>query len=108
MLIQQYEVGHFNVFCYLVGDEKAHEGLFIDPADDTGRLISEAESYGLKIKYIVNTHAHVDHVMGNQEMVKRTKAKIVIHEKDANHLARTPTYLLEMFKATPSPRLTSW
>ena len=50
----------------LVGDEETQEGLFIDPADDADRLISEARSNGLsKIRYIVNTHAHVDHVMGN-------------------------------------------
>lgn len=103
MVIEQYEVGGFAIFCYLIGDEEAKEGLFIDPAGETERLISEAESYGLKIKYIVNTHSHVDHVMGNKEMVKRTKAKIIIHEKDAGNLTRTPSYLLEMFSAAPSP-----
>lgn len=103
MVLEQYEVGQFGVFCYLVGDEKAKEGLLIDPADEADRLIAEAESYGLKIKYIVNTHSHIDHVMGNKEMVKKTKAKIIIHEKDAGNLARAPSYLLEMFSAAPSP-----
>ena len=103
MVIKQYEVGNFNVFCYLLGDEEAQEGLLIDPADDADWLLSEAESYGLKIKTIVNTHGHVDHVMGNQEIVRRTMARIVIHEKDAVRLRQPPSYLLEMFHATPSP-----
>jgi len=104
MIVKQYEVGNFGVFSYLIGDEETKEGLFIDPADDADRLLSEAKSHGLnKIKYIVNTHSHVDHIMGNAEMIKKTGAKIVIHEKDANLLTQTPSYLLEMFSATTSP-----
>ena len=105
MLVKQYEVGNFAVFCYLIGDEESREGLLIDPADDAKRLLGEAKSYGLdKIKYIVNTHSHVDHIMGNAEMAKKTGAKIVIHEKDARDLVRVPPYLLEMFGAKPSPQ----
>lgn len=104
MIVKQYEVGNFAVFCYLIGDEETEEGLFIDPSDDATRLLSEAKSHGLnKIKYIVNTHSHVDHIMGNAEMVKKTGAKLIIHQDDAMALGQTPSYLLEMFGATPSP-----
>jgi glyoxylase-like metal-dependent hydrolase (beta-lactamase superfamily II) len=98
-------VGHFAVFCYLIGDEESQEALFIDPADDAKMLLAEAKSHGFnKTKYIVNTHSHVDHIMGNAEMVKKTGAKIVIHEEDAGDLVRVPPYLLDMFDATPSPQ----
>jgi hydroxyacylglutathione hydrolase len=103
MIFNQYEVGNYSIFCYLIGDEEAGEGLFIDPADDTDRLLSEAKSHGLTVKYIVNTHAHVDHIMGNAEMVKKTGAKIIIHEEDAPLLVRQPKDLVAMFKARPSP-----
>jgi glyoxylase-like metal-dependent hydrolase (beta-lactamase superfamily II) len=104
MIVKQYEVGNFAIFSYLIGDEESQEGLFIDPADDTSRLIAEAQSHGLNnIKYIINTHSHVDHVMGNGEMARRTGAKIVIHEEDATALVQTPSYLLEMFNAKISP-----
>ena len=104
MVVEQFEVGNFSIFCYLIGDEETQEGIFIDPADESDRLLSEARSHGLnKIKYIVNTHSHVDHIMGNAAMVKKTGAKIAIHEKDAASLVRTDPYLLEMFRATPSP-----
>jgi glyoxylase-like metal-dependent hydrolase (beta-lactamase superfamily II) len=104
MISKQYEVGNFSVFCYLIGDEETEEGLLIDPSDETDFILSEAKSKGIsKIKYIVNTHAHVDHVMGNTKMKKRTDAKIVIHEDDADHLVLTPPDLLEMFNAEISP-----
>jgi glyoxylase-like metal-dependent hydrolase (beta-lactamase superfamily II) len=104
MVVEQYEVGNFGIFCYLIGDEESQEGLFIDPADDAQKLLAEAGSHGLtKIRYIVNTHSHVDHIMGNAEMAKKTGAKIIIHQKDASALVRTPSDLLEMFGAAPSP-----
>jgi len=104
MVFKQYEVGNFAVFCYLIGDEEIKEGLFIDPADDVERLIADAKSQGVnRIKYIINTHSHVDHTMGNAEMVKKTGAEIIIHEEDAPFLTRTPSDLLMMFRAKPSP-----
>lgn len=104
MVVKQYEVGNFAVFCYLIGDEESQEGLFIDPADDAKTLLAEAKSHGLnRIRYIVNTHSHIDHIMGNAEMAKKTGAKILIHEEDAAALIRTPPYMLEMFRATASP-----
>lgn len=104
MVFKQIEVGSFSVFCYLIGDEETKEGLFIDPADEADMLISEAKSNGIdQIKYIVNTHFHIDHSMGNAEMVKKIGAKIVIHEGDAKYLSRPSPELLTMFRATPSP-----
>jgi hydroxyacylglutathione hydrolase len=103
LLIRQFEVGNFNIFAYLIGDEQAKEGLFIDPAAGHDLLLKEAASHGLTIKYIVNTHSHIDHVMGNKEMVRRTGAKIIIHEADAPGLLNTPRNLLDMFGAESPP-----
>jgi glyoxylase-like metal-dependent hydrolase (beta-lactamase superfamily II) len=96
-------VGDFSIFSYLIGDEEAREGLFIDPADETDMLLKEAASLGLTIKYIVNTHSHIDHVMGNRKMVQKTGAKIILHEADALGLRNTPRDIMEMFGAEESP-----
>ena len=103
MILQQMQVGQMAVFAYLLGDPQSGEALVIDPADETDEILSAAEKNGLKIKYIVNTHGHVDHISGNSDMKKRTGAQIVIHEDDAYRLTSTPAALLSMFHAKPSP-----
>ncbi|MCK5553366.1 MAG: MBL fold metallo-hydrolase, partial [Deltaproteobacteria bacterium] len=103
MVLGQYEVGSFAVFAYLVGDEETGKGLIIDPADETEMLIEEAKKFGIEITYIVNTHGHVDHIMGNAEMKRRTGAEIIIHEAEEEWLVHTPSYMLDMFRAQPSP-----
>ena len=103
MLVKQFEVGRFNLFTYLIADEEVKEGLFIDPADGHDLLLQEAEAYGLTIKYIVNTHHHIDHVMGNMEMAERTGAKTVIHKDDAPLMHNVDQSMLRMFKAELPP-----
>jgi len=103
VFLKQMQVGHMAVFAYLVGDRETGEGLVIDPAAETDRILSEAERGGIKIKYIVNTHGHVDHISGNADMKNRTGADIIIHSDDAGMLVSTPPMVLRMFRAKPSP-----
>ncbi len=103
MILKQFEVSGMAVFAYLLGEEGGGPGLVIDPADDADRILAEAEKNRIKIQYILNTHAHVDHVMGNEEMKKKTGAQIIIHEADAPSLTRIPRAMLAMFGGRPSP-----
>lgn len=103
MFLKQLEVGNFSVFAYLLGGDSDGDGLVIDPADDVDQIIAIAGQQKINIKYIVNTHAHVDHVMGNEEMKRKTGAKIIIHEEDAPLLTRIPRSMLMMFGGRASP-----
>jgi len=103
MIVKQIEVGRMAVFAYLVGCEKTKEALVIDPAGDEDRILQEANKNGLKIKYIVNTHFHVDHMLGNRRIQDLTNATIVIHEKEAHGLTHQSQQMLDMFGADPSP-----
>ena len=103
MFIEQRQVGQMAVFAYLVGDDNSGEALIIDPAAETEAIIAAAEKKKVKIKYIVNTHGHGDHIGGNVDMKKATGAAIVIHEEDAGMLVDTPATMLRMFGAKQSP-----
>jgi len=103
MILKQMEVGQMAVFAYIVGDRESGEGLVIDPAGDVDKIMAAVDKNGLTIRYIVNTHGHVDHMAGNAEMKKITGAPIVIHRDDADMLTSTPAMYLRMFGAKQSP-----
>jgi len=103
MFIEQRQVGQMAVFAYLVGDKESGEAFVIDPAADTDGLIKAAEKNSVKIKYVVNTHGHVDHIGGNVDMKEKTGAMIIIHEDDAEMLVSTPAAMLRMFGGKASP-----
>jgi len=103
MFVKQIQVGGFAVFAYIVACKNTNEALVIDPAAEEDRIFKEAESRGYTIKYIVNTHSHIDHVMGNRRMKELTNAEIIIHEKESSALVQQSPYMMQMFHAEPSP-----
>jgi glyoxylase-like metal-dependent hydrolase (beta-lactamase superfamily II) len=103
MFLKQMQVGHMAIFAYIVGDLESGEGLVIDPAANCSGIIKMAEQNNINIKYIVNTHGHVDHISGNTEMKKKTGAQIIIHKDDAKLLVFTPPMVFKMFGAEQSP-----
>ncbi len=103
MYIKQFDVSQLSVFCYLVGCEKTGKALVIDPAAECQWIADQARADGYRIVKIVNTHGHIDHIMGNAEMQKLTGAGILIHEADAANLTESSPYKLLMFNATASP-----
>lgn len=103
MYIRQYQMSHFVVFSYLVGCQKTKEALVIDPAGDIDIILEEAEKQKFRITKIVNTHGHIDHIMGNAELKEKTNAAIIIHEADAQFMTGHSHYKLLMFDANPSP-----
>lgn len=78
--VEQIPVGHMQNFTYIVSDTDTHEAIIIDPSWDLPELELVILRDSLKVKYIVNTHTHFDHITGNEQMAKSTGAPIAQHE----------------------------
>lgn len=79
MKIHQIQVGTMQNFTYVVEDEDTDEAIVIDPSWDLEKIEEVIHRNNLKIKYIINTHHHFDHTLGNSAMVHSTGAKIIQH-----------------------------
>ncbi|TLX94733.1 MAG: MBL fold metallo-hydrolase [Thaumarchaeota archaeon] len=79
MKVYQLEVGNMQNFTYVVQDEETDEAVIIDPSWDLDQLIEVIQKNNLKVKYIINTHHHFDHTVGNDAMAMQTGSKIIQH-----------------------------
>ena len=103
MYIKQYQMSDFVVFSYLVGCQKTKEAVIIDPAGDVEIILDDAAKHDFRITNIINTHGHIDHIMGNADLKEKTNATIIIHEADAHFMTAHSSYKLMMYDAQPSP-----
>ena len=65
MKITKYVLGPVQTNCYLLEDEETDEAVLIDPGDKSSKIEDYIREKKLKLKYIINTHGHFDHIGGN-------------------------------------------
>ena len=80
--VETLVVGPLAVCCYLVYDPETLEGVVIDPGGDAGKILSKVEALGLKIKWILGTHGHADHVAAVGELRDRLSVPFALHRDD--------------------------
>jgi glyoxylase-like metal-dependent hydrolase (beta-lactamase superfamily II) len=75
-------VGMLQCNCSILGDPVTREGIVVDPGDDTDRILAILRRHDLKIRAIISTHTHIDHVGGLAALHRATGAPVLIHEAD--------------------------
>jgi len=78
MILETVCVGSFQVNCYILASDIDSQSIIIDPGDEENKIRHVLEKYRLKPAFIINTHAHIDHIGCNDKF----NVPVYIHQKD--------------------------
>lgn len=82
MIHEILTVGPLQCNCSILGDELSREAIVVDPGDEISRITALLRQHALTVKYIVITHAHIDHIAGAAKLKQLTGAPILYNQAD--------------------------
>jgi hydroxyacylglutathione hydrolase len=82
MIHEVLPVGVLQCNCSIFGDEETKEAIVIDPGDDLTKILEILAKHALKVKAIVITHAHIDHIGGAEKLRSQTGAPVWMNSAD--------------------------
>lgn len=90
MTIKRFPAGPLGTNCYLLVNDGLGEAVIVDPAACPAGLTAYIRDGGLKVKAVLLTHAHFDHIMGIDEVIRQFgEMPVYVHEED-QELLRDP------------------
>ena len=103
-IIERLVVGPLATNCYIL--KSGAELVVVDPGGDAELILGKVRELGGTVKYVIDTHGHIDHIAANREVVESTGAELLIHELDAGLLAhpdRNLSSMMGMKLTSPAP-----
>jgi hydroxyacylglutathione hydrolase len=82
LIVKTLALGPIQTNCYVIGCPESLEGAVIDPGWDAPAILAAAEESKLTIRYVLNTHAHWDHISANADILDATGAQLAIHPRE--------------------------
>jgi glyoxylase-like metal-dependent hydrolase (beta-lactamase superfamily II) len=82
MILEVRAVPPFLKNGFVVGCEQTREGVLIDPGDEAAELVDAARANGLSVRYILLTHAHIDHITGIGQAKEAFQVPVYLHRDD--------------------------
>jgi len=102
--IERLVVGPLATNCYIL--KSGADLAIVDPGGDGETILAKAKEMGGTVKYVIDTHGHIDHIAANREVIEATGAELLIHELDAKllvHPDRNLSSLMGMRLTSPEP-----
>lgn len=82
MRIHSVTVSPFATNCYILGCEETKDAIIIDAGFDTEKILSLVKNEGYNLKYLINTHAHLDHISAVAEIKDKHDVPLYMHQGD--------------------------
>ena len=82
VVLEHLTVGPLGCNCTIVADRTSGEAIVVDAGDDVDVVMATLDKLGVRAKYLVHTHGHVDHIGALGEMRDRTNAHGLLHHGD--------------------------
>jgi hydroxyacylglutathione hydrolase len=82
LIHQILPVGLLQCNCSIFGDEQSREAIVIDPGDNIDAILAILEKHALRVKAIMITHAHIDHIGGAAKLKAATGAPVLMNARD--------------------------
>jgi glyoxylase-like metal-dependent hydrolase (beta-lactamase superfamily II) len=82
MILETRAVPPFMKNGFVLGCERTRDGLVIDPGDEVEELLAAVNHHGLTVRYILLTHAHLDHISGVGRAKAALNVPVGLHKED--------------------------
>lgn len=103
--IKRIITGPLEANCYILWDSETMDGVVIDPGQKTPALLEFLDENPIKIKYIIATHGHFDHMLYTWDVMQKTGAKAVCHKLDAIAFEDDEANLFQVYTCRSSHHL---
>jgi hydroxyacylglutathione hydrolase len=103
MIHEMLAVGPLLCNCSIFGDETSREAVVIDPGDEIGQILGLLGRHSLKVKAIVITHGHIDHVGAAAQLKQATGAPVYLNEDDLRTYAHVDMQAMWLGLNPPEP-----
>lgn len=82
MFIETFPVGQLGCNCSIIADPNTGEAIIVDPGDEAPLIIERVRAHGFSVRYLLHTHAHIDHVGATADVKDALGAEICLHKDD--------------------------
>lgn len=109
VIVDWATVGPFRQNSYVLGDPETKEAVLVDPGDEPQAIEAILAKHGLTPKYVLNTHAHLDHVNAVHHFQEKWGLPFYLHQGDREWLEGLPLQgRMFGFPTSPVPRVDRW